>query len=279
MILANFTNQSEVLTKMLILTVIIILIIIFLSYKLIDKHTRDIEINREDIYNDKIEEKLKILHLSDLHLNYDRKYQQKLLKIVNNLEYDLLFFTGDYVNKEQYIVNLDQFLEKIDNKENAFAVYGNNDYNYGLEKLKRVFKENDIETLDNKGQVLDIKNNNVNIIGVDTPDLKKDDFNEATEELNLKQGVNLLLSHTYHILERENLEDINLVLAGDTHGGQINIPFINEIIKSKFDLKYKSGKYILNHLILLINKGIGTNILPFRINCKPEVLLITLEND
>lgn len=264
---------------MLTLTVIIISIIIFLSYKLIDNHTHDIEINREEIYNNKIKENLKILHLSDLHFNFDRNYQQKLLKIVNNLEYDFLFFTGDYVNKEQYILNLNQFLEKIDNKENAFAVFGNHDYEYNLDKLESAFKENNIKILDNKGQTLNIKNNNVNIIGVETPDLEKDKFNKATEDLNLTQNINLLLSHTYHIVKRDKLDDINLVLAGDTHGGQINIPFINQIINNKFELKYKSGKYILNHLILLINRGIGTSILPFRINCKPEVLLITLSND
>lgn len=264
---------------MLITIVIIILIIIFLAYKLIDKHTHDIEINREEVYNDKIKENIKILHLSDLHFNFDREYQQKLLKIVNNLDYDLLFFTGDYVNKKQYIINLDQFLEKLDNKKHAFAVYGNHDYEYDLNKLESIFKENDIEVLDNKGKVLNIKNNSINIIGVETPDLKKDNFNKATEDLKLNQNINVLLSHTYHILERENIDDINLVLAGDTHGGQINIPFINNIIEKKFALKYKSGKYILNNLILLVNRGIGTSILPFRINSKPEVLLITLANE
>ena len=279
MILVNFTNKSEVLTKMLILIVIIILIIKFLAYKMIDNHTHDIEINREEVYNDKISENLKILHLSDLHFNFDREYQQELLKIVNNLEYDLIVFTGDYVNKKQYMINLKQFLSKIDNKENAFAVYGNHDYEYNLDKLESIFKENSINLLNNKGQVLKIKNNNINIMGVETPDLKKDDFNKATEGLNLNQNINIMLSHTYHILNRENIDDINLVLAGDTHGGQINIAFINNIIENKFELKYKSGKYILNNLILLINRGIGTSILPFRINCKPEVLLITLSND
>ena len=279
MILVNFTNKSEVLTKMLILIVIIILIIKFLAYKMIDNHTHDIEINREEVYNDKISENLKILHLSDLHFNFDREYQQELLKIVNNIDYDILVFTGDYINKKQYMINLKQFLSKIDNKENAFAVYGNHDYEYNLDKLESIFKENNINLLNNKGQVLKIKNNNINIMGVETPDLKKDDFNRAAEGLNLNQNINIMLSHTYHILNRENIDDINLVLAGDTHGGQINIAFINNIIENKFELKYKSGKYILNNLILLINRGIGTSILPFRINCKPEVLLITLSND
>jgi len=74
------------------------------------------------------------------------------------------------------------------------------------------------------------------------------------------------------------LDNINLVLVGDTHGGQINIPILLNYLKDKLALKYISGKYILNHLILIVNRGIGYNIIPFRINCRPEILEITINN-
>ena len=112
---------------------ITILIIIFLSYKLIDKHTHDIEINREEIYHDTLDKEINILHLSDLHFNFEKDYQEKLLKIINNLDYDMIVFTGDYINKKQYMVNLDQFLKEIDNNSNnSFAVWGNNDHKYPM---------------------------------------------------------------------------------------------------------------------------------------------------
>lgn len=92
---------------------IIILILIFVSYKLIGIHTRDIEINRLTIKNKKIKEELNILHLSDFHFNFDKKYQEKLLNMINKLEYDLLVLTGDYLIGEDYLINLEQFLKKL----------------------------------------------------------------------------------------------------------------------------------------------------------------------
>jgi len=257
---------------------IALLIILFLAYKLIDKHTHDIEINREEIYNNNIKEEIKILHLSDLHFNFDKKYQEKLLEMINNLEYDLLLFTGDYINDKDYYINLKEFLAGIHNSNKSFAVFGNHDHEYNINKIKEIFEDNNIEVLDNKGKNLIIKEQEINLLGVDTPDLDKDNYNQAVLEVELKTGVNILLSHTYHIIEKESLQEIDLVLVGDTHGGQINLPFINNILKNNFALKYVSGKYILNHLILLVNRGIGYSILPLRINCKPEIKLISLNN-
>ena len=257
---------------------ILLLVIVFLSYKLIDKHTHDIEINREEIYNDQVKNDFNILHLSDLHFNFNKNYQEKLVNIINNIEYDLIVFTGDYINKTNYILNLDQFFSSIKNKEYAYAVLGNNDYNYDLERLKTTFSQNEIKLLNNENEELELRNNKINLVGVESPDLKNDDLKTAVKDLNFAKKINILLSHTYHVIEREGVEEFNLVLVGDTHGGQINIPFLLKKLKKYFDIKYKSGKYILNHLILMVNRGIGTNILPIRINCKPEILLIKISN-
>lgn len=257
---------------------IIVLIIVFLKYKYLDYHTHDIEIHREEIYNDNIKDEVKILHLSDLHFNFDKEYQNKLLKMVNNLEYDLLVLTGDYIKKEKYIVNLDLFLSKIEDKENSFVVYGNNDHNFDLERFEEIFNQNNMNLLKNESKKLNIKNNELLITGVDTPDLKQDNLSKALDDIDLNEKVKILLSHTYHIIDREEADNFNLVLVGDTHGGQINFPGYSYIIKKFFDLKYKAGKYLLSDLILIVNKGIGTNILPYRFNCKPEVILLTLAN-
>ncbi|MDZ7672449.1 MAG: hypothetical protein U5K53_06415 [Halanaerobiales bacterium] len=78
-----------------------------------------------------------------------------------------------------------------------------------------------------------VNDNHINIIGVDTPDMGKDDYNKAVEGIDLNNNFNLLLSHTYHITEKEKLENIDLVLVGDTHGGQINLPILNKIANNR----------------------------------------------
>ena len=255
--------------------IIILLIIIFLSYKLIDKHTHDIEINRKTLRSKNINNEITILHLSDLHFNYNKKYQEKLVDLINNLEYDLLVFTGDYLNGKEYLVNLDLFFKKIEHNKYIYAVLGNNDQKFKKEIID-VFNKNQIKLLENQSEKLIFNDNNINVIGVDTPDIDKDEYNKAIQDINLNKKFNLLLSHTYHITEKEKLDNIDLVLVGDTHGGQINLPILNKIALKKFELKYKEGIYNIGEKTLFVNKGIGTNILPFRINCKPEIALISI---
>ena len=260
------------------LYLIIILVILYLSYKLIDIHTQDVEINRQSIYNDNIKNEIKVLHLTDLHFDFNKKYQTKTLKLINNLEYDILLFGGDYINHEQYMVNLNEFLKNIENNKQAFAVFGNHDYQYNLKKFNKIFSQNNIKLLKNEHTKLVIKENKIHIIGIGSPDIKKDNYKKAIKNLDFTNSINILLSHCYSIIEKENLNQINLVLVGDTHGYQINLPIIINILKTKFDLKYPAGKYILNHLILIVNRGLGTVKLPFRINSKPELLLLSLDN-
>ena len=68
-----------------------------------------------------------------------------------------------------------------------------------------------------------------------------------------------------------------MILAGDTHGGQIRIPVIGDwLLKKLFNMKYISGEYNIDDTVLYVNRGIGTSGLPFRFNCRPEVTLINL---
>lgn len=257
------------------LYLIILLVILFLSYKLIDIHTHDIEINRKTLRLKNVNNELTILHLSDLHFDFNKKFQKKLVNMVNNLEYDLLVFTGDYLNGEEYLVNLDLFLKKIENNKRSYAILGNNDQKFKNE-LITLFNENNIKFLNNQSEKLIVNDDNINIIGVDTPDLGKDDYNKAINDVDLDNNFNLLLSHTYHITEKEQLDNIDLVLVGDTHGGQINLPILNNIANRRYELKYKTGLYNFNNKTLFVNKGIGTTLLPIRINCKPEIVLINI---
>lgn len=261
------------------LYLIIIITIGYLSYKLIDHHSHDIEINKHIVKSNKIKQETKILHLSDLHLGFDKKYQEKIIKYINGLDYDLILFTGDYIKEESNIINLDLFLNKIENNDSSYAVLGNNDHHYDLKRIVEIFDKNSIELLINNTKQLLIRNNKVNIIGVDTPDLKKDNYQKAINNINIKNSFNIILSHTYHILTKDIDQEIDLVLVGDTHGGQIDIPYLSDLLlKNRLDFKYKKGKYHFDNLTLFVNKGLGTNILPFRINCKPEISLISVIN-
>jgi predicted MPP superfamily phosphohydrolase len=71
---------------------------------------------------------------------------------------------------------------------------------------------------------------------------------------------------------------VDLMLSGHSHGGQIRLPFLGPLILPPLGEKYPEGHYRFNRMQLYVNRGIGTVGLPFRLNCPPEITVITLQS-
>ena len=98
---------------------------------------------------------------------------------------------------------------------------------------------------------------------------------DVEKALENTQSPRILLTHSPDIFPDIRQKNINLILAGHLHGGQIRIPFIGAIIvPSKYGNKYSKGLIIDNHKKMIVTKGIGTSILPVRFNCKPDFIVI-----
>jgi uncharacterized protein len=69
---------------------------------------------------------------------------------------------------------------------------------------------------------------------------------------------------------------VDFMLAGHSHGGQIRLPFLGPLILPPMGEKYPEGLYRFKQMQLYVNRGIGTVGLPFRLNCPPEITVITL---
>jgi len=94
------------------------------------------------------------------------------------------------------------------------------------------------------------------------------------------RGFNIVLTHIPENISVLENNGMDLVLAGHTHGGQINIPFTDRWFHESHKGKLlKSGLMSFNGTQLYINRGIGTSLVPIRINCKPEVTLFELSNN
>ena len=91
---------------------------------------------------------------------------------------------------------------------------------------------------------------------------------------------NILLSHRPELFDTYVEKKIDLILTGHAHGGQIRIPFIGGIVAPNqgFFPKYTSGVIEKNKTTMVVSRGIGNSIIPFRINNRPELVVITLYN-
>lgn len=99
----------------------------------------------------------------------------------------------------------------------------------------------------------------------------------ATEIGRILAGANqpvLLAAHDPRRLYEASVLDIGGVLAGHSHGGQVVLPVIGALAARKFPIA--AGLISRGRTEMFVSRGVGTVILPLRINCPPEVALVTL---
>ena len=143
-----------------------------------------------------------------------------------------------------------------------------------MNKLKNTFSENNCELLINENRSLTIKNRDVSIIGIDDYVGGNADFKSAIKNLKTSQ-TNIVLSHCPEhrdiIADEKGNLNIDLILSGHTHGGQITflgiVPF-----KPRGSGKYLKGWYKESEPKMYISKGIGTSILPIRFGARAEMV-------
>ena len=105
-------------------------------------------------------------------------------------------------------------------------------------------------------------------------------MNTKLEELHTEQDrFTILLSHRPELFETYVDHDLDLVLSGHAHGGQFRLPFVGGLVAPNqgFFPEYDAGLYSMNHTNMIVSRGIGNSILPFRFNNRPEVIIIELK--
>ncbi len=242
--------------------------------------TTKVKLERISITSDKIKDGLKILHLSVHHFKKIGRLEKKIISYLAREEFDILVLTGDYLRNISYIDEFASFLKELKLNQPAFAVTGDNDYKVNPILWKEFFEESGIVFLANQGFSLEIADNVINIIGVEAPGIA-DDLNKSLSSLDLKDTYNIILSHSYEILESVKAEmDIDLILVGDTHGGQINLPLIGRrLIDYLFRFDFLKGLYHPGNTYFYVNRGLGTSGLHFRLRCRPEIALIEINGN
>ncbi|MGC1975278.1 MAG: metallophosphoesterase, partial [Candidatus Sulfotelmatobacter sp.] len=109
-----------------------------------------------------------------------------------------------------------------------------------------------------------------------------DDVLSGTADLsktmhNVRAGdAVILLAHEPDFADEAAKFPIDLQLSGHSHGGQIRVPFLPPLYLPELAKKYVWGTYRIGPLTLHTNSGLGTIGIPMRLNCPPEVTLLTL---
>jgi len=273
-----------------ILLISIIFLSLFFTYKYIDRETDKLIIRKTSIFVPHWSKKLdntKFIVISDIHAGSPNIDVAKLKKIVaysNAQKPDFVLLLGDYTIKnviggkpiEPEIIAKE--LGQLKPKSKIIAVLGNHDwYNCG-EKIKQELEKQKIVVLEN--QAIKVQNNNAAFWVGGLADLttRYPDINKTLKSVTDNNPI-IMLSHDPDLFPYIP-EKVALTLAGHTHGGQIILPFIGSVITpSIFEQRFNKGHITANKRNLLVSSGIGTSILPIRVQNPPEIILLTLKSN
>ena len=235
----------------------------------------------------------RIVQLSDMHVgswNGNTQAMEKAVSIINDLQPDLIVFTGDLVNN--LASELDNFIpvfSKLKAKDGVYSVLGNHDYSTyihwenpedqkeELVRLKQKQAEMGWTMLNNRHVKLYNQNDSIALIGVENSGRPPfPDYAKLSEAMQGTEGMfQILLSHDPTHWRREVLPqtDIELMLAGHTHAMQTKI---FGFTPAQFIYEENDGLYQEGEQMLYVNIGLGHLLYPMRLGAWPEITLLTL---
>lgn len=215
----------------------------------------------------------KIVQISDLHIGptIGSRYVEKVVRMVNMLEPDLIALTGDIgdgpVKKYRNDISPLGFLKS---KHGSFFVTGNHEYYWNANEWLSVMNNLGIINLINRGKIIDHHHKKILVAGV--PDPVSRLLPDLTGMQETSAHYKILLSHRPGIAHQASISGYDLQLSGHTHGGQ----FFPWTIVVKIVHKMSKGLHRVNSMWLYVSTGTGSWGPLIRLGTNPEITLLTL---
>ena len=293
----DFKDVKEKKERHIFLNIIIILFLLLIGCFLYARYisTTGLVVKEYKVSSNKIPtnfDGVKIVHISDIHYGSTTliKDIKRLVKKVNEIEPDLIVFTGDLIDEGYKISDEDKSkliseLSNLDNNLGKYAVMGeedvtNEDFNIIIKDSGFTLLDNSYDLIYNKGLTPIYLGGTSSSIS-STIDLDKTFLYYKKETKSVYEPqYKIILTH-----EGDNASDIisydkdtDLILAGHSHNGQIVIPFYGGVYIPEGSKKYSAPHYDISGTNIYISSGIGTSTFTYRFLNKPSINLYRLSS-
>ena len=252
-----------------------------------------LELNTYTISSDRLPEAFDgyaIAHVSDLHNTEMGKGNEKLLGMLRDAEPDIIAITGDLIDSRKTDIDVAlQFAEAAMKIAPCYYVTGNHEARVSeYKELKEGLIGLGVVVLDDQRMELEQSGEKILLLGVNDPSFQTDYLLGDSETVmegklqdisDAENEFTILLSHRPELFQVYADNNIDLVLSGHAHGGQFRLPFVGGLAAPNQGLfpEYDTGLYTDKNTNMIVSRGIGNSILPFRFNNRPEVILIELK--
>jgi uncharacterized protein len=228
---------------------------------------------------------LRVAVLTDIQPAGPHVTAERVAEVVaetNALEPDLVVLLGDYVSLMRLSTShvppkaTAAVLAKLQAPLGVHAVLGNHDWWLDGRYIRRLLEEAGIRVYENEARPVDATDGRrLWIAGLADLSARTVDLPGTLAQVTDDAPV-LLLSHSPDVFP-EVPERVALTLAGHTHGGQFDLPFVGRlIVPSRFGQRYAYGHIVEGGRQMFVSSGIGNAILPARYGVPPEIVLLRI---
>jgi uncharacterized protein len=230
----------------------------------------------------------RIVQISDIHLDEFTEpfFLERIVHRINAIAPDLVLITGDFITRGSltFIASTHaahrcaEILSTLTSPL-RYAILGNHDVSVSAPLVIRALTANGTPVLVNQHVAIERNGTRIWLCGSDDLCTSHPDINRTVP--SNPDGPVILMAHEPDyadvVTNHPRGQFVDLMLSGHSHGGQVRLPFVGPLILPPLGEKYVQGYFRFNQMQLYVNRGIGTVGLPFRLNCPPEITVITLQ--
>ena len=224
---------------------------------------------------------LRIVHLTDLHMSgrITKAYFTAVVEEVNRLQPDLVALTGDLVERDPCIDWIPDTLGRLHAPGGVYYVLGNHDRRVNQQRLTTALAAAGAVHVGGRWQQVTVRGVPLVIAGNELPWYRPAaDLSGCPPHDAAGLPLRLLLAHTPDQFGWAQANDVDLMLAGHNHGGQVRLPLLGAVLApSRFGTRYASGVFRQRATVMHVSPG-TSSLTPVRWNCPPEIALLVLRS-
>lgn len=218
---------------------------------------------------------LSILHLTDWHFigTPDLAYYQQLCVDAAKLNCDLIVFTGDLLDNIQLTKWIEPTLGQLSAPLGCYYILGNHDWPLDDQHIREQMTLAGWTCVAGSLAKIEHDGRTIALGGTEMPWMSPHPDFSSTSDSSLR----ILLSHYPDNLKWARDRNIDIMLAGHNHGGQVILPIIGPVYSPALSgVKYSNGEFFADPTLMHVSRGVSGHH-PLRWNCRPEISRLVFE--
>lgn len=232
----------------------------------------------------------RIVQLSDVH---NKDFKGRLSERVRELSPDMIVITGDLIDSRRTDISVaEKLITEIMPIAPVYYITGNHESRIeSYSELRAMLEKNGVEVLDGRTVEIEKNGNSITLTGIGDAYFfgsgmlseREILFADKLRELAENRGDNfgILLSHRPELIDIYADCGFDIAFTGHAHGGQIRLPFVGGVLTPNqgFFPEYDAGEFRKNGLMMIVSRGLGNSLFPFRIGNRPDIVLCELKGE